>query len=61
MPYLFYEACPASEVPSGHKRRVLVDPGFPLRKHPVGRKEGMVYVGFWSDEVESEDSDESPS
>jgi len=26
----------------------LEDVSFPLRKHPVGRSEGTVYVGFWN-------------
>ncbi len=26
----------------------LEDEAFPLRKHPVGRKDGVVYVGFWT-------------
>lgn len=26
------------------------DPGFCLKQHPVGRKDGLVYVGFWTDE-----------
>jgi len=28
----------------------LEDPAFPLRQHPVGRKDGMIYVGFWAEE-----------
>ena len=26
----------------------LEDPNFPLKRFPVGRKDGTVYVGFWS-------------
>ena len=29
----------------------LEDPGFPLRTHPVGRKDGTIYVGFWDEEA----------
>ena len=28
----------------------LEDSGFPLKRFPVGRKGGTVYVGFWSDD-----------
>ncbi len=31
----------------------LDDAGFPLKTFPVGRKEGFVYVGFWTDDGET--------
>jgi nitrite reductase/ring-hydroxylating ferredoxin subunit len=109
MPWLYYEACDETEVPTGAKLRVevegypvaiynvegtlyasgdycphervslssggtlegeeitcgahrwafnvrtgvcLEDPNFPLKRFPVGRKDGTVYVGFWSEEAE---------
>ena len=30
----------------------LEDPNFPLKRFPVGRKNGTVYVGFWSEDAE---------
>jgi nitrite reductase (NADH) small subunit len=33
----------------------LEDDAFPLRKHPVGRSNGVVYVGFWDDLAEEEE------
>lgn len=26
------------------------DPGFCLKTHPVGRKDGTIYVGFWAED-----------
>ena len=31
----------------------LEDPAFPLRTFPVGRKDGVLYVGFWDDEEDA--------
>ena len=30
----------------------LEDEAFPLKRFPVGRKDGVVYVGFWDDDAE---------
>lgn len=32
------------------------DPGFQLQTFPVGRKEGVVYVGFWGDDTVEEEA-----